>query len=237
MKGFLLGLSVLLATHGAALDAQQRRAPRTATLAIVVTDAEGAQVPTVLVTVEGPASRTARTEGGRIALEGLPAGVYRLRFEKEGFITLERELTARAGAPTEVKVTLTRAPAPEPPPAPAPEPDRPAADAKPQAVDMLELIDKEFVGRGAGKTTPVACGGDGSATLIQVNEPVAEHTHADADEFIYVIAGEGSASLSGAAQTLRAGMLLFVPRGATHRFSQSGRNPLIVLSVAAGRGC
>jgi mannose-6-phosphate isomerase-like protein (cupin superfamily) len=110
------------------------------------------------------------------------------------------------------------------------------SDAKPAAVDLLDIIDKEFIGRGAGKTTPLACGGDGNANLIQVNDPVADHAHADADEFLYVIAGEGAASVAGTAHRLRAGTLVFVPRGVTHRFSQSGRNPLILLSVRAGRG-
>ena len=237
MKAILLGLCGVFLAGGLSVEAQ-RRAPRTATFAILVTDADGAQVPNVLVTVEGPASRTVRTEGGRIALEGLPVGDYRLRFEKEGFITLERELAARAGKPIEVKVTLNRTEAPPPPPSPEPvEPEAPASDAKPVALDLLEVIDKEFIGRGAGKTTPLACGGDGSANLIQINDPVADHSHAEGDEFIYVIAGEGAADVAGVAHKLKAGTLLFVPRGTTHRFSQSGRNPLIVLSVAAGQGC
>ena len=235
MNSLLLGLvSLLLA--GPTLEAHQKRAPRTATFAILVTDADGTQVPSVLVTLDGPATRSVRTEGGRIALENLPVGDYRLRFDKDGFVPLERELTARAGKPMEVNVTLTRLPEPPPPPAPA-EPDRPASDAKPAAIDLLDVIDKEFIGRGAGKTTPLACGGEGNATLIQVNDPVADHAHADADEFLYVIAGEGAANVDGAAHRLRAGTLVFVPRDVTHRFSQSGRNPLIVLSVRAGEGC
>jgi mannose-6-phosphate isomerase-like protein (cupin superfamily) len=236
MTAFLLGLCVSVAAGGAALDAQQKKAAGTATLAILVTDTEGTQVPSVLVTVEGPARRMVRTERGRIALEGLPVGEYRLRFEKEGYLTLERELTARAGKPIEVMVTLNRVPEPPPPPAP-PEPERPTVHGAPAALDLLEVIDKEFIGRGAGKTTPLACGADGTANLIQVNDPVADHTHADGDEFIYVIAGEGAANIAGAAHLLRAGTLLFVPRGVTHRFGRSGRNPLIVLSVTAGAGC
>jgi mannose-6-phosphate isomerase-like protein (cupin superfamily) len=233
MKALLLGMCFCLAA-GAGLDAQKRGA-KTATFAILVTDPEGAQIPNVSVTVEGPAPRTVRTEGGRIALENLPVGAYLLRFEKDGFLTLERQLTARAGAPIEVNITLK--PAPDPPPPPAPEPPKPAGDARPLSLDLLDVIDKEFVGRGAGKTTPLACGDGGAATLIQLNDPVADHAHADADEFLYVIAGEGSANMGGTAQRLRAGVLLFVPRGVTHRFSQSGRNPLVVLSVSAGNGC
>jgi mannose-6-phosphate isomerase-like protein (cupin superfamily) len=233
MKALLLGMCFCLAAD-AGLDAQKRGA-KTATFAILVSDPEGAQIPGVSVTVEGPASRTVRTEGGRIALENLPVGAYLLRFEKDGFLTLERQLTARAGAPIEVNVTLKRAP--EPPPPPAPEPPKPAGDARAVSLDLLDVIDKEFVGRGAGKTTPLACGDGGAATLIQLNDPVADHAHADADEFLYVIAGEGAANMGGTAQRLRAGVLLFVPRGVTHRFSQSGRNPLVVLSMSAGKGC
>lgn len=235
MKVLLLSsLSLLLAVP--AVHADQKRAPRTATFAILVTDADGAHVPNVLVTVEGAASRTVRTEGGRIALENLPVGEYRLRFEKDGFVPLERELTARAGKPIEVSVKLNRLPEPSAPPPPA-EAARPATDAKPASIDLLDVIDKEFIGRGAGKTTPVACGGEGNANLIQVNDPVSDHAHDEADEFLYVIAGEGAANVAGTAHRLRAGTLVFVPRAATHRFSQSGRNPLILLSLRAGEGC
>jgi len=237
MQALLLGLCFSLAAGDMGLEAQQRRGggAKTATLAIVVTDPEGAQIPNVSVTVEGPLSRTVRTEGGRIALENIPAGAYLLRFEKDGFLTLERELTARAGPPVDVNVTMK--PAPQPPPAPAPPVPKPAADAKPASLDLLAVIDKEFIGRGAGKTTPLACGGEGATALIQVKDPVADHAHADSDEFLYVIAGEGAADVQGMAQRLRAGVLLFVPRGVTHRFSQSGRNPLVVLSTRAGEGC
>ncbi|MDQ3487277.1 MAG: carboxypeptidase regulatory-like domain-containing protein [Acidobacteriota bacterium] len=218
----------------------QRRVARTATLAISVADPSGTPIPNVLVTVEGTASRSTRTEGGRIALEELPVGRYTVRFEQEGFITVERDLTATAGKPIEIKVTLKPLPAPPAAPAPpTPEPAarKPAIDAKPAMFDVPGVIEKEFVGRGAGKTTPLACGADGAASLIQLNQPLQSHVHDDADEFIYVVAGEGSASVQGATQKLKAGTLLFVPRGTSHGLTVSGRNPLIVLSTRAGRGC
>lgn len=242
VRTVLLGLWVLLAVGGRDALAQQRRgggAP--VTFAILVTDPAGTQISNVHVIIEGAASRTARTEGGRIALEHLPAGNYRLRFEREGFITLERELTARGGTPIDVKVTLTPVPSPPPPPA-APaapvEPPKPVAvDAKPASFDVPAVIEKEYVGRGAGRTTPLACGAGGTVTLIQLNDPMAQHAHAEADEFLYVIAGEGSATVQGTQQRLRAGILLFVPRGVPHSLSQSGRNPLIVMSTRAGEPC
>jgi mannose-6-phosphate isomerase-like protein (cupin superfamily) len=239
MKAILVGLCCWLAA-AAGLDAQKRGAapPRNVTLAIVVTDPAGAQIPNVSVTVEGPTPRTTRTEGGRIALENLAPGEYLVRFEKDGFLTLERQLTARGGKPIDVKVTLKPAPEPPPPPpAPVAPPAKPASDAKPAAFDVPAVIEREFVGRAPQKTTSLACGGESSATLIQLNDPVADHAHADSDEFLYVVAGEGAANVGGTAHRLHAGVLLFVPRGLMHRFSQSGRNPLIVVSTRAGEGC
>jgi mannose-6-phosphate isomerase-like protein (cupin superfamily) len=216
----------------------QPRGPRTATFAILVTGPDGAQIPNVSVTVTGPASRTVRTEGGRIALENLPLGNYQLRFDRDGFVPLERELTARAGAPIEVKVTLTPMPAPPAPPPPPPAPPAKApSDAKPASFDVPGVAEKEFVRRGAPKTTPLVCGDEGNATLVQINDPLAQHTHVDADEFIYVVAGEGAATVNGTEQRLRAGVLVFVPRGVSHALSKAGRNPLIVMSTRAGGEC
>ena len=217
---------------------EQRRTVRSATLAIHVADPAGTPVGDVMVTVEGAASRSARTEAGRIVFEGIPAGAYRLRFEKEGFITLERELTARAGAPVDVKVTLTPAPAPPPEPTPPePEPKAPASDAKPVTLDLPAVIEQEFIGRGAGRTTPLACGDGGTATLIQVREPIPLHAHADADEFLYVIAGEGTSTFGGRDWRLKAGVFMMVPRGVTHTLVATGRNPLMLLSTRAGEPC
>lgn len=247
MRSVLFVLAVLLAAPGIDAQTQTQRRPTTgrgggsATLAIVVTDPAGTPVSNVLVTVEGPAKRTMRTEGGRIAFEGVPAGTYRLRFEREGYVTLERELTARAGAPTDVKVTLTPAPvvAPPPPP-PAPEPvdrPKPAVDAKPALFDVPSVFEREFIGRGTVKNTPLACGVDGSATLMQIKEAIPEQAHAESDEFLYVIGGEGRAYVAGRDERLKAGVLLFVPRGVPHALAAVGRNPLVLVSTRAGEGC
>ena len=110
-------------------------------------------------------------------------------------------------------------------------------DARSAVFDVPDVIEKEFVGRAPTRTTPLACGSEGTATLIQLNQPLAEQTHAEADEFLYVVAGEGSASLEGRQQKLSAGILVFVPRGMPHALAPTGRNPLIVLSTRAGEPC
>lgn len=235
MRKFLFFVGVAAAVSSFDTRAQQKpRGGRTATFAISVADPAGTPIPNVLVTLEGPASRSTRTEAGRIALEALPVGRYTLRFEREGFVTLERELSATAGKPIEVTVTLKPLPAA---PAEPPKPSMDANDAKPAVFDVPGVIEKEYVGRAAARTTSLACGSEGTATLIQLNEPLADHTHADADEFLYVVAGEGSASVAGREQKLSAGILLFVPRGTPHGLTAAGRNPLILLSTRAGEPC
>jgi mannose-6-phosphate isomerase-like protein (cupin superfamily) len=231
----LLAATFLLPAASEA-QAQRRRSGGTATLAIVVSDPAGAPIDQVKVTVEGPASRASTTEHGRIAFEGLPPGTYLLRFERADFVTRERELTARAGVPTDVKVTMTPLPPPPPKPVPPAEPE-PAVNAQPVTIDISNFIEKNFVGRAAGKTSPLACSAGGPAELIQIREPLSHQPHSDADEFLYVVAGSGGASIAGRQELVQTGGFLMVPRGVSHAFSARGRTPLILLSIRAGGKC
>ena len=232
----------------------QRRSTATGsvTLAIMVTDPDGAPLGNVKVSVTtlagagkggaAPAPREGRTEAGRLAFENLPAGAYRLRFDREGFVPLERELTARGAAPIDVKVALTPAPQPPPPPpppAPAPASPPPAAALSPDplAIDMTAFIEKNYIGRADSKTSPLTCTTGGPAVLLQVKEGVADPPRPDADEFLYVIAGEGIGRAAGHDQPLRPGTFMMIPRGVARTLAAAGRAPLIVLSIRAGEKC
>jgi mannose-6-phosphate isomerase-like protein (cupin superfamily) len=220
-------------------DPQAQRRPQSGpvTFAIFVTDPAGAPVSDVSISVEGPVKRQATTEAGRIALENLPTGSYHFTFAREGFYVSEKDVNARGRAPIDVKVTLT--PRPKPVPAlQAPPPDPPsAATSTPVILDLPSVIEKNYVGRAAGKTLSLACSPGGSSTLIQINQPIAEHTHNDADEFVYVIAGDGTAHVGGRDERLHAGFLLVVPRRTAHSFTVNGKSPLVMLSMRAGEKC
>jgi len=233
----LITFAVVVA-FGANAHTQRRGGGGSATLAIVLTDPAGVPISNVLVTVQGAAERSARTEQGRIVFEGVPSGNYRLRFEREAFVTLERELVARAGAPTEVKATLN--PAVPMKPLPCVEVPKPAAAVpvvSPTAIDLLGFIEKNYVGKEAGKTSPISCTPGGTASLIQVREPLDVPAHADADEFLYVIAGTGAVRIGQRVEALQSGVLVLVPRTLPHVLTSRGRNPLVVLSVRAGERC
>jgi mannose-6-phosphate isomerase-like protein (cupin superfamily) len=238
-RTFVLILAII--ASAAALPSAQRRGAASGgrvTFALTVSDSSGAPISDVKVTMTGPAERTGRTERGRLVFENLPAGTYRFRFDREGFIPFEKEMAARGAAPIDVKVTLTGAP---PPPAPkpveAPPPPPPPTDAKPVVLDMPAFIEKNYVGRASGKTTPLGCGSGGSSTLIQINEPIATHAHADAEEFIYVIAGQGMANMPGRQEPLGPGVFLMLPRGLAHGFTIGPKKPLVMISIRAGGAC
>jgi mannose-6-phosphate isomerase-like protein (cupin superfamily) len=236
----VLILSVLAAT--AAQSAQRRGAGTggSVTFAIAVADPSGAPITDVKVTMTGPAERMSRTEAGRLVFENLPPGTYKFRFDKDGFVPFEKELPGRGSAPIDVKVTLT--PLPPPPKAiaavgPASAPPLAPVDAKPLVLDMPAFIEKNYVGHAGGRTTPLGCGAGGSATLVQINDAIASHVHVDADEFVYVIAGQGTASLGVRHELLGPGVYVMIPRGLEHGFTAGPKKPLVMISTRAGERC
>ena len=214
------------------------------TVTVLVTDLAGKPLPDVEVTASGPVRRQGTTDAqGSIAFRNMTAGDYRLHFEHDGYLTLERDITvgSRALRPT---VSLSPAPAPPPPPEPKPEPPPAPAAAAPSAppatatsVDMTDFIEKNYVGSAPSRMAVMGCAPTGTATLIQLREPLAQHSHADGDEMIYVIAGEGTHQLSGREFSLAAGMFSVVPRGMPHTLTRRGSRPLIFMSFLMGPPC
>jgi quercetin dioxygenase-like cupin family protein len=70
-----------------------------------------------------------------------------------------------------------------------------------------------------------------SVHLIQVRGGEAPHRHVTHDLSVTVLRGEGILRLAGAAQTLRAGDVAVVPRGATHWFTRGGADVAVALAV------
>jgi mannose-6-phosphate isomerase-like protein (cupin superfamily) len=73
--------------------------------------------------------------------------------------------------------------------------------------------------------------------MVQTNEPVAEHTHADGDEVIYVVAGEGTLRTGGKDLPITTSSLLTIPRGTTHSVVRRGSRPLVFVSTVSGPLC
>src|SRR4051794_623392 len=217
--------------------------PRSSTVTLAVTDPAGTPVQGVAVSVTGPVTRTVTTvANGTARLLGMRSGTYRLRFEREGFITLERDLTMRAGAVPEIDVALSPAPAPPPPPAPAaapPEtPRENAPPGDPRYLRIVDFLDKNLIGgRDPVKRDELGCTASARTTLLQLRESGKEEARADADEVIYVVAGEGTLRLGNRDLPLASSTIAVVPRGTVRGLTRKGKNPLILVSVVSGPAC
>jgi mannose-6-phosphate isomerase-like protein (cupin superfamily) len=219
-----------------------QRAARPATLTIQVTDTLGAPLGDTQVTATGPVAREGVTApDGSLRLANMRAGTYRLRFAREGSMTLERDLTLRAGESLTADISLSPAPVPvkeEPVKPVIAEPPALAPPGDPKITPVPLFLEKNFIsGREGRKESPLGCTGTGTATLHQLREAWLNHAHEDADEWIYVVAGEGTLRIGTAEQRIQAGTFSLVPRTSSHSVLPQGRNPLIMISVLSGPRC
>ncbi len=237
--------AVSAAPQTPAVPRTQSARPAPLTLTIQVTDGTGVVLGGVQVRASGPVEREGRTsDEGVVAFTNLKAGTYRLRFVREGYVTLEREVTLRAGQPLRVDVMLSDAPPPippaPPPPAPPPEPPAPAPPpvAEPKTVGIPSFIELNFIGaRAMRKDSVLACAGTGTAVLVQLREALPDEVHGATDEWLYVVAGEGTLQVGGREEKLAAGTFSLVPRTVPHTIVPRGRNPLILIAIQTGTPC
>jgi mannose-6-phosphate isomerase-like protein (cupin superfamily) len=214
-------------------------------ITVSVTDRSGKPIADSVVKAAGPVEREGTTDAeGNVVLRSVNAGSYRLRFEHEDFVTLERDVTVQAGRPLKMSVALTAAPPPPPPPPPKPEPEpaappptAPAFEAQPSSVDIPAFFEKNYIGNAPSKSSTVGCTASSTATLVQIRDPLAEHTHADSDEMIYVVAGEGTEKLAGRDVPLTPGTFSVIPRNMAHSLARRGGRPLVMLSILSGPPC
>lgn len=249
MRTRLLVMCLLSTLVGARLPAQTSQAhrrPATATapttVSLSVTDPGGLPLSDVKVSGTGPVFREMQTTAGGITrFLNVKPGDYRLRFEHDGFITLERDVTVKGGTPLDVDVTLD--PAPEASaPAPGPPTDvaastsaAPPGDAR--SMDLVDFLERNGLGHDPIKSDQLGCTASATTTLVQIRDDVKEQVRQDADEVLYVVAGEGSLRLGNKDIPLSAAVLTIVPRGTVRALTRKGKNPLIVLSVVSGKPC
>src|SRR5687768_6246048 len=214
--------------------------PARTALVITTTTPDGRTLPGVRVEVLGAADRSGETdESGTLRFANMRPGTYRVRFSGPGLITFERETLVRAGQIADLDVTLS--PAPQAPAAEpvAPQPEPPAAvpqgpPGEPKLLSILDLLEKDFIGRQPRRETLLGCSVNLRSMMIQLNEPLPERLYESAEAAYYVLGGEGTIRLNGRESALVTGSFAIVPRGTAHAFIRKGRRPLILLSVISG---
>lgn len=223
-------------------------APSTATavLTITVNDATGGPLADVKVAAVGPVEREGvTTAAGQVRLLGIRAGTYRVRFERDGFHTFEKEVSWRAGTPapaSEATLTAAPPPPPSPPEAPRVEPPKPAVPDMPAGkattMSLLDHIERNFISsKEPQKESLVGCSGGAQSWLWQVRDPWLNRKHDDAELMLYVVGGDGTLRMDGRDIQVAAGSFAVVPRAIGYGFTRRGRNPLILLATLSGPPC
>ncbi|MEP7118543.1 MAG: carboxypeptidase regulatory-like domain-containing protein [Acidobacteriota bacterium] len=223
-------------------------APSTATvvLTVAVSDPAGNPLADVKVSAVGPVEREGvSTAAGQVRLLGIRPGTYRVRFERDGYYTFEKEVSWRAGTPAPVvEATLSAAPPPPPPPEPTkvdtpkptPSPDMPAG--KPTTMSLLDYIERNFISnKEPQKESLIGCSGGAQSWLWQVRDPWPNRKHDDAELMLYVVGGDGTLRLDDRDIQVAAGSFAVIPRATSYGFTRRGRNPLIMLATLSGAPC
>ena len=104
-------------------------------------------------------------------------------------------------------------------------------------MSVVEVLEKEFVGRNPRRESLLSCSGTTRSTMLQVNEPLPERMYTDADVVYYVLGGEGTMRLNGKDTRIATNGFLSVPRGASHSFEKRGNRTLVLLAVLGGEPC
>lgn len=251
-------LSLALAFNATPQTASgSRPAPQTTATAkpgnliLTVTSGTGALLAGALVAVHGPVDRGGTTGAdGVVTLQNMPAGTYRCRIARDGFITLEKELTIRAGVRLTAEGVLSPAPAPpqapslvppppsSPSPSPAPRPAMPAGiPGSPRVLSIPDLAEQLLREAQPVVEREIGCSVATSSRLIVARQIIALHNHADADEMLYLVAGEAALKLGERDQNVGPGWFGLVPRGLSHALTPRGRGPIVLLSIRSGPPC
>ena len=245
MVGAAVAIAVTTASAQSTGRGSERKpavAPRrTTSVRISVRDPGRATLAGVHLLLSGAAAGAFTTgAAGTTVIPNVKDGLYRVRCERAGFITLEREFTVRGGTRA-VDIILNRATPPAPPFAKS-APPPPSVVAISQggplvAISIPDFLDRNFIGREPVRESILACTRQETVRLLQMHEGMASHVHDRVDEIIYVVAGEGTLRLGKDTVPLRAASLVVVPHGSDHAFERRGRKPLVVVSTLAGAAC
>jgi mannose-6-phosphate isomerase-like protein (cupin superfamily) len=208
-------------------------------LTVQVTNTFGQALDTVRVTAAGPVARDGVTDqGGLVRFAGMRPGEYRLHLEKEGLVTLEKDVTLVAGKSIAVDATLSEAPKPPPPPpTPAPSAAPSGPPGEPRVLSLSDFLEKNIIAREPMKLSQIGCSGIQRSVLLQVRDPLAEQTDDQLDQTLYVVAGSGTIKLGGRENQIGASSFAVIPRGTPYSLSRRGNNPLIVLLSRANEAC
>jgi mannose-6-phosphate isomerase-like protein (cupin superfamily) len=229
--------------------AGQASTARPGSVALTVVTESGATLSGAAVSLRGAVDRQALAGTDGVAtLLNIPPGTYRARISRDGYVTFEKEVTIRAGVRATSEAALTAAPAAPPPPPPAPKETPKPSPSQSQSesrgpvgaakvLSLTDLAEQMLNDKAPLVEREIGCSVATASQLILVRETLTSHTHADADEMLYVVAGDATLKIADKDTQVSAGWFGIVPRGSAHSLAKRGRNAPIVLAIRSGQPC
>jgi mannose-6-phosphate isomerase-like protein (cupin superfamily) len=238
--------------QGPSPSSGQAKSPQAGTakpgsLAMTVVTESGGTLQGAAVSLRGAVDRQALAGADGVAtLLNIPPGTYRTRISREGYVTFEKEVTVRAGVRATSEAALTAAPAAPPPPPQTPketpkpspsqsEPRGPVGAAK--VLSLTDLAEQMLRDQAPLVEREIGCSVATASQLVLIRETLTSHTHADADEMVYLVAGDATLKIGDKDTQISAGWFGIVPRGSPHSVAKRGRNAPIILSIRSGQPC
>jgi mannose-6-phosphate isomerase-like protein (cupin superfamily) len=71
------------------------------------------------------------------------------------------------------------------------------------------------------------------AIAVLAGDELGRELHTTADETVVVVTGRGTVDIDGVSTAVRAGSVVFIPRGATHNIRNEGTTPLRMFALHA----
>ena len=155
-------------------------------LAMTVVTESGGTLQGAAVSLRGAVDRQALAAADGVAtLLNIPAGTYRTRISRDGYVTFEKEVSIRAGVRATSEAALTAAPAAPPPPPQAPketpkptpsqsqsEPRGPLGAAK--VLSLLDLAEQMLGDKAPLVEREIGCSVATASQLILIRETLDE---------------------------------------------------------------
>lgn len=213
------------------------------TVTMTVTDEEGgAPIGGVKVStsIDGAEKDTETTAGGIARFLAMKPGEYRVRFEHENYITLERDIVVK-GAALDLTVPLSAAPPPPKPPDPPPAAH--VGDGKtytPVGFNVADFLEHNLLSKEGVRVDQLGCVSGGRVVLLQLrgSMPVPVNDES-AEEAYFTVVGEAQLSSGGHTFELNAasGSEMTLPSGSKGSLKQTGRTTLVLHVVQFGVPC
>ncbi len=104
--------------------------------------------------------------------------------------------------------------------------------AKAEIIDIPSAFAQQFTDKQSGyDQSQVYVSADGDVQFLKIHTAIRLHKHLMRSHVYSMISGQGQVTLNGQTQNIRAGQVIVVPPGTTHKLMNTGEQPLLAIEL------